>query len=445
MKNTKSQFIGMISLALALSFGNAFAATNNVAVKHQVQTKQIEQIIRQHIALGRLDNKYFHPIIVNKRAGKTSNPFARLSKQASAKLTKAGINVAAIARYKAIYFQGDLRGSQARTIINTQPNVVLVVGQNTKLHNVIYSRGPVFVQGSVKSLGGVISTNLVWYSEKATQELPNFTFYMGMPIVVRGSSAQPIVAAAPQYKLNKIKQDRRYACQNYANRAVKQNADNNKLQCGFTGTRWNNNRGGQYNWCMTVLDPVTLTEDGFREDSLKQCQADKTSPQRAQNRPAIPAQCNDPSKQYGAVKKINHAFRYAKQPTSPVQNGLIRYDYNRDKRQDYVFLEAKGENSRVVICMSQGANYQRHVTDIKINSASGFGSYDYSITQSGADLKVATDYFEHNAGSSASQASYRYQPNTKKFKIIKSDSSTAGIIQDGFEYPMSSPPIHSLF
>lgn len=444
MKQIKHPLFGIVSLLMIFGSTSQLASTNAIVDKNKAKVALIEKLIRQHVALGRLKNTFFHPIIANKISQATRNPFLDAPKSLYAVLAKQGINLSVLSRYKAIYLRGEYYGSQARKIINTSPNTVLVIGKGFGSHEPIFSRGPVVVTGDADRLAGVYGNNIVWFNKLYKSPLPTFSSFVGMP-VVHGREL-PNIIIAPQAELNKIKRNRQGECQRYTNAAVKQYNEGRQLGCGFAGTRWNNNWKGQYNWCMTTLAPVTMTEDSFRTDSLEKCKVLKLSSTNPKNRPAIPAQCNDPSKQFGAVKQINHSFRYEQMPTSPVQNGLIRYDYNRDKRPDYVFLEAKVENSRAVICMSNGANYQRHMTDIKIYSGrSGIGSLDHQITQNGDTLKVDIQYFEHNAGSSHTNASYRYQPNTKKFRVISKKSNTDGIVQDGYPYPISAPPVPKLY
>ena len=442
MKQMQHPLLTIVSFLILANSPNLHASANAIVDKNKAKTATIEKLIRQHIALGRLKNSFFHPIIANKKSRATRNPFANVPKSLSDALAKQGINLSVISRYKAIYFKGEYLGASSRKIINNSPNTVLVIGKGTRLHDPIFSRGPVVIEADLDGLGGIYGNNIVWLKQPKVT-LPTYTTLIGMPVVL--NSGKPNIIVASQSDLNKIKQNRQQACKGYATTSVAQYNESRKLGCGFGGSRWNSNWKGQYNWCTTVLDPLTIGEEGFRSDSLKQCTAEKLSTRNPQNRPAIPASCNDPSKQYSAVKQINHAFRYDKKPTSPVQNGLIRYDYNKDKRPDFVFLEAKGENSRAVVCMSRGSNYQRHITDIKIYSSSGLGSYDHQLTQSGATLKIDIQYFEHNAGSSGTQASYQYQTQTGKFKLINSKSDTYGVEQDGYTYPMSSPPTPKLY
>lgn len=235
-------------------------------------------------------------------------------------------------------------------------------------------------------------------------------------------------------------------CNNYADRSVEQFAKSQTLGCGFSGARWNNNRQGQFNWCLTVLEPFAITEEGFRDDALKKCQENKSSGNNPQNQVAVPQDCKDPSKTYAPVKQINHYFRYETTVTSPVQNGLISYDYNRDRKPDYIFLETKDSSSRVAMCFSGVQDYRRQLTDIKFYSgAGGLGSSNYEITQQGDTLVVRIDEFEHNAGSSFRRVSYRFDTALGKFRVIKNEADESPVIYDGQPYPMAPPMTPELF
>lgn len=244
-------------------------------------------------------------------------------------------------------------------------------------------------------------------------------------------------------------QDRQAAinyCKGYASNAVQQFAKSQALGCGFSGPRWNNDYQGQYNWCLTVLEPFALNEEGIRSDALKACQETKSSGSNPQNQVPVPQVCKDPSKAYIAVRQINHHFRYETTVTSPVQNGLISYDYNRDKKPDYVFLETREDQSRVAMCFSQGQGYRRQLTDIQFYSgAGGLGSSNYDISQQGDLLVVHIDEFEHNAGSSYLTVSYRFDTAIAKFRMIKSSGDDSPVIYDGEPYPMAQPTAPILF
>lgn len=235
-------------------------------------------------------------------------------------------------------------------------------------------------------------------------------------------------------------------CNNYADNAIQQFAKSQSLGCGFSGPRWNNDRKGQYNWCLTVLEPFALTDSGFRDDALAACLVTKSSGNNPQNQVAVPQACRDPSKAYTAVKQINHYFRYDFSLTSPVKNGLISYDYNRDKKPDYVFLETKDNRSRVAMCFSGGQRYRRQLSDIAFSSGSdSLGSSNYEITQQGDMLLIRIDEFEHDAGSSYRKLAYRFDVVTGKFKNINNQAGTSPLSYDGQPYPMSPPETPILF
>ena len=265
-----------------------------------------------------------------------------------------------------------------------------------------------------------------------------------LSLLITSANADIIIPTPTQ--LGAIEKNRVSECQMYVQQALQQQAKNLSLACGFSGSQWNNDRQGQYNWCMTVLDPASRAENNYRKDKLASCQTQKTSPDNPANHPDIPAACNDPSKQYKAVKSINHSYRYEKTITMPVLNGLIRYDYNRDKKTDYAFLEVSGNKARVTMCFSQGSAYQRRLTDFKFYAPgdSTMGS-EYLLLQAEDLLLLNINYFEHNGGTSGRYTSYRYQTDTKKFKIIENTADAFGIEMDGYTYPIVTPESYILF
>lgn len=235
-------------------------------------------------------------------------------------------------------------------------------------------------------------------------------------------------------------------CNDYATTAVKQFSESQAIGCGFRGPRWNNNLQGQLNWCLSVLEPFSREEQSFRQEALASCQKEKANSTNPQNKLTVPQVCNDPTKIYQAVKSINHHFRYESKLTMPVENGLIRYDYNRDGKPDYVFIEARDTQSRVVMCFSQGQSYRRQLTDITIYSDAGaIDSHNFNVSQRGEHLNVTVDYFEHNAGSSFAEVSYRFDTTARKFVIVSSKSEVSPLMYDGQPYPMGSPQIPKLF
>jgi hypothetical protein len=61
------------------------------------------------------------------------------------------------------------------------------------------------------------------------------------------------------------------ACRNYAQTAVDQNAENGRLNCGFSGPRWQDNFNRHRNWCRTVGRGARQAETDARNQQLAQC------------------------------------------------------------------------------------------------------------------------------------------------------------------------------
>lgn len=223
-------------------------------------------------------------------------------------------------------------------------------------------------------------------------------------------------------------------CQTYAAKAVQQHKTNLNLGCGFSGLRWNNDQNGQYRWCMTVSKTISGKEDTIRTQDLAHCQKQKQS---ANSALPLPKACISSSAK--PVKTLLYAFRYETETTMPVQpNGLIRYDFNLDRQDDYLFLETTpNHTARLVQCMSQGATWQRTLTDMQYDSrGSTTWSTGYTFERQQNQLKITVNYFGHNEGSCDTQAFYTFHPNQKSFKLTRQKGDCYTVEPD---YPLSPP------
>lgn len=235
------------------------------------------------------------------------------------------------------------------------------------------------------------------------------------------------------------KQEAEYHCQGYVDRALTQNQQNKRFACGYSGLRWNDDRDGQYKWCLMARRSISNAEDDARNELLKQCFTKKTSKDNPTNHPDIPATCLDSSKEYQAVKSIYSAFRYEKTITTPVENGLIRYDYSQDNKDDFLFLELKGEMAHLSACLSQPSGYQRQRTKVIFYAPGGSSAEQYQFTQQDGLLQITIDQFAHNEGSSFRTTHYRYNTAKQAFEIVKNTADSSPLEYDGQPYPMSSP------
>lgn len=240
-------------------------------------------------------------------------------------------------------------------------------------------------------------------------------------------------------ELAMTKQEAEYHCQGYVERALAQNQQNKQFACGYSGLRWNDNREGQYQWCLTAKQSISHAEDDARNELLKQCFTKKTSKDNPENHPAIPAACVDNSKEYQAVKNIYSAFRYEKTITTPVENGLIRYDYNQDNKDDFLFLELKDEMAHLSACMSQPDGYQRKQTGVIFYAPGGSSAEQYQFLQQDEQLQITINQFAHNEGSSFRSTHYRYNTTQQAFEIVKDTADSSPVEYDGQPYPMGSP------
>ncbi|HIQ06842.1 MAG TPA: hypothetical protein EYH35_00095 [Thiotrichaceae bacterium] len=229
-------------------------------------------------------------------------------------------------------------------------------------------------------------------------------------------------------------------CHYYVKTALEQNTQNKNQQCHLTGSRWSDNKEGQYQWCMSVLERLSRAETDARNTALDNCIAKKTSPANKNNQPKIPADCqsNNPNKH--AVKTLYRHFRYSKEIDEPIKNGLIRYDYNRDTKEDFLFLERHKQNANVILCLSQPQGYTRKEIGISFNAeGDSLDSFRYFITQDGNQLHLRIDYFGHNQGSSQRTLVYQFDVTQNKFIEQQNTVDTSPVFYDGEPYPVGVP------
>lgn len=62
-------------------------------------------------------------------------------------------------------------------------------------------------------------------------------------------------------------------CTDYAQRAVAQNAENERMGCGFRGPRWHGGETGHFIFCKTASDQFVHSELNTRAGKLRECQA----------------------------------------------------------------------------------------------------------------------------------------------------------------------------
>ena len=74
-------------------------------------------------------------------------------------------------------------------------------------------------------------------------------------------------------------QSRQASCNEYAEDAVKQNAINERQNCGYKGPRWSDNRAAHFGWCM-IFPKQTRQEAKARSEELEACRDNRRNDRR---------------------------------------------------------------------------------------------------------------------------------------------------------------------
>ncbi len=237
---------------------------------------------------------------------------------------------------------------------------------------------------------------------------------------------------------NRKENERR--CRYFSENAAEYQQKNIKFQCGLTGALWKVDKQQQNKWCLSVPEYVANEKTGRRIQLIQACLKRKTATTNLQNKPQVPNVCYHSDPHFKAVKSLYREYRYQKTLEQPIENGLISYDYNKDKKMDYVFLELHGSFVEVVVCMSQRDSYQRIPNDISFYAKGDSTNGDqYVIRQEGSALSVSISSLMHNVGTSFRHVKYRYSSAKKGLEVVENHGDSSPVYYDGVPSPMSTP------
>lgn len=93
--------------------------------------------------------------------------------------------------------------------------------------------------------------------------------------LVRTMKALTMIAAAAVVAVLPSIAQAQSSCKWYAATALKQQQENERLKCGFTGAAWHSNVPEHMNWCASVSPSVMKESAQQRDKMLADCAAGK--------------------------------------------------------------------------------------------------------------------------------------------------------------------------
>lgn len=207
-------------------------------------------------------------------------------------------------------------------------------------------------------------------------------------------------------------------CTDYANVATSQYQQNEFAQCSYKGPRWSNDHAGQKQWCMGVRPAITQAENTARAQLLTACYERKADV--ANNRDPLtllPGACRWNHESYKPVRYIFSRNAYNETPvaTAPVPGGLITWDFNQDRKNDYIFVErSPAHEFRSILCVSSPAGWKRQqLSTITEDVYSHFSAQGDHLYFEKGKLSMSQSHHEHNWGSDSSTWTYSYSMQHK--------------------------------
>ena len=221
---------------------------------------------------------------------------------------------------------------------------------------------------------------------------------------------------------------RAQACDDYAKTAINQNRLSEHAQCNHRGPRWSNNQKGHKEWCMGVDPARTDAETATRGKLLTVCYAGKADAKNIKEPISIPEACRDNREKYNAVRYVFTRTSYKKPPRTValIPDGLVTYDFNKDHRNDYVFVERDPAlKFRTIICLSSSTSWKRQkfvgfTADVNNTSSVFTVGFDFKLGK----LSYSHGHQQHKYGSYLDTSTYSYSP---KYKAFLRDSYVAEV------------------
>lgn len=226
-------------------------------------------------------------------------------------------------------------------------------------------------------------------------------------------------------------------CALYAATSTEQYRLSKHANCNHSGSRWSSDANGQMKWCMGVRPAITSAETAARATLLTACYAGKADVYNNKSPIILPGACRYNREQYKAVRYIFTRSTYNTPPHSvaPIPGGLITYDFNKDRKNDYVFVERNPKlKFRTIMCMSSPSGWKRQplwaiTADVDNHFSANLTNYSFS----NGKLSYSDGYHEHNTGSYSTTSTYSYSIKEKSFlldTVVSENYSGDGMVEN---------------
>ncbi len=105
----------------------------------------------------------------------------------------------------------------------------------------------------------------------------------GARVSALGLSAIVCTIALALTSVSASAQSRAKFCNSYADDAVEQNNTNEERDCGYSGSRWSDNRTQHFAWCM-IFPKQAKAEQDARQKQLRECRQEARRDRRRERR-----------------------------------------------------------------------------------------------------------------------------------------------------------------
>ena len=169
-----------------------------------------------------------------------------------------------------------------------------------------------------------------------------------------GLMAAAVVAGAA---LPANAQSREERCRNYARDAVDAADQNDRNRCGYTGPRWNADRGPHFAWCMLVGPRNTEGEAQARSDDIRRCLADRRPGPGGGNREGKRANCDTYSSIAAVQADANDKYKCGGRGGTWNSDKRAHFQWCMTNKREFMLDETRYRSEELQKCFNNLGDY----------------------------------------------------------------------------------------
>jgi len=187
----------------------------------------------------------------------------------------------------------------------------------------------------------------------------------GARVSALGLSAIVCTIALALTSVSANAQSRAKFCNSYADDAVEQNNTNEERDCGYSGSRWSDNRTQHFAWCM-IFPKQAKAEQDARQKQLRECRQDARRDRRRERRKETAgkrASCDTYAKTAVIQAEANEKYKCGFEGGEWLARERSHYRWCMRARRQYLADEIRYRQAELQKCFDKLGDYDDEEND----------------------------------------------------------------------------------